>query len=157
MGERQRIEKRKYPSSVGGLIEAEVVCDDELGVWCYAAAGDGNRHKLDGLLLLTRDEWWVAWWWRDADLLCTVDVVTPARLQNGIWIYDDLEIDLAMRESDRVVHVVDLDEFATAVTAVPYPPELIEGAISGMRAAEAGMRASAPPFDRGFERLRAIR
>ena len=153
---RQRIEKRKYPNPVGGIVEAEFIADDELGLWWYAPAGDGNRHNLDGLLLLPRREWWVAWWWRDADMLCTVDVVTPARVEDGVWVYDDLEIDLAMRESDGVVHVVDVDEFATAVTSVPYPADLIERAIGGMRSAEWLMRTAQPPFDRGFNRLRAI-
>lgn len=133
-----------------------MVAHDECGLWFYAAAGEGNRHDLDGLLLLPQGEWWVAWWWRDADLLCTVDVATPPRLEADIWVYDDLEIDLAMRESDGVVHVLDIDEFAAAVASVPYPPALIEGAIDGMRAAEGLMRALTPPFDRGFERLRSL-
>lgn len=155
MAERRRIEKRKYPRLTGGVIEVDVVTEDEYGTWFFAPAGIGNRHSLDGLLLLPRDVWWVAWWWRDNDLMCTVDVVVPARIEGDRWIYDDLEIDLAMRESDGIVQVVDVDEFAAAVTTVPYPPELIVGAVSGMRDAERRMTAMAPPFDSGFQRLRA--
>lgn len=157
MRPRERVEKRKYPNQVGGVIEVERVSDDEFGVWLYARAGDGNSHNLDGLLLLPRGEWWVAWWWRGADPMCTVDITTPARTESGVWVYEDLEIDLAMRKSDGVVHVVDVDEFAAAVRAVPYPPEMIEGAIHGMRNAERLMSTVAPPFDLGFDRLRAAR
>lgn len=140
------------------MIAADVVAEDELGHWFYAPAGVGNQHSLDGLLLLPHHAWWVAWWWRDEDPLCTVDVVTPARWESSCrWIYDDLEIDLAMRESGGIVSVVDVDEFAAAVSTVPYPPDLIVGAIMGMRDAEGRMSAKAPPFDTGFDRLRSFR
>lgn len=115
-----------------------------------------NRHLLDGLLLLPHDEWWVAWWWADVDPLCTVDVVTPVRHDGDVWVYEDLEIDLAMRESDGLVNVIDLDEFAMAALAAPYPAEVIVGAIGGMRSAERRMVDRHPPFDIGFSRLREV-
>lgn len=148
------IEKRKYPRTDGGRTEVEPLDEDDFGHWFFAPAGVGNRHTLDGVLLLpTSGQWWVAWWWAEQDPLCTVDVVTPPRLEDDVWIYDDLEIDLAMRQSDRVVHVVDLDEFAESVSAVPYPASLVEGAITGMRSVERKMILGEPPFDLGFDRL----
>jgi len=71
-------------------------------------------------------------------------------------VYDDLEIDLAMRESDGVVQMVDVDEFAAAVTTVPYTADLVEGAINGLRDVERRMNRRRPPFDIGFDRLRDV-
>lgn len=153
---RQSIEKRKYPATTGGRIEALPVDEDGFGHWFWAPAGDGNRHSMSGLLFLPRAQWWVAWWWAADDPLCTVDVVTPPRREDGTWVYDDLEIDLAMKESDKTVEVVDIDEFAVAVLEVPYTPHLIERAIEGMRDVERRMLQLLPPFDGGFDRLRSL-
>lgn len=150
------VEKRKYPATSGDRVMAEVVGEDDVGRWLFARAGRGNRHRLDGLLLLPHEEWWVAWWWVDVDPLCTVDVVTPVRHDGDVWVYEDLEIDLAMRECDGLVNVVDLDEFAGAALGVPYPADVIVGAIGGMRSAERRMVDRHPPFDTGFSRLREV-
>src|SRR5688500_12335667 len=118
------VEKRKYPGRVRGSWEARLVGEDDDGLWLFAEAGVRNRHTLSGVQLLARDAWWVAWWWADPmGWWCAADVATPACVVNGVWRYDDLEIDVVGNE-DGFVHVVDEDEFEEARAAVPYPPEV---------------------------------
>src|ERR1700679_3814729 len=90
-----RIEKRTYPHRLRSTWEAVPLGTDELGSWFFAPAGARNTNVVSGVQLLVPGAWWVAWWWAEPKgWWYAADVATPAVNADGIWSYDDLEIDV---------------------------------------------------------------
>lgn len=149
------VEKRKYPGRVRGSWEARAFAEDAHGLWLFAEAGVRNRHDLSGVQLLPADRWWVAWWWDDPEgWWCAADVATPARLVDGTWRYDDLEIDVVGNEGGFVM-VVDEDEFEEAQATVPYPADVTAAALAARDELIIAMRDGIEPFGQlPWERLR---
>lgn len=148
------VEKRRYPGRPRGAWEALVVGEDDLGLWLYAPAGVRNRHNMSGVQLLTRDKWWVAWWWDDPKgRWCAADVCTPVTIAAEAHSYDDLEIDVVGNE-DGFLMVVDEDEFEEARASVPYPSSVAEAALAARDELVRAMTERIEPFgDRGWSYL----
>lgn len=140
------VEKRKYPGRSVGQWQAQVLAEDEFGLWLAARAGERNRHSLSGVQLLPPDRWWVAWWWDDPNgRWCAADVATPVTRVDGVFRYDDLEIDVVLHASGAV-SVVDRDEFEQARGAIPYPQEIAASALSAMDELVGSMSHPIEPF-----------
>lgn len=157
------VRKVKRPWGSGGRWSAYVLGDDEYGLWlhCPAAskhhqmAGDVWQVPWHGVQLIPRGEWWVAWWWDHPQegRLVTVDVCTPPRLVEGIWTYDDLELDPVDNEAGWL-ELVDVDEFEAAISQGWMTPDEAEAAQGAAGQIERAMRNSSEPFGRcGWRRL----
>jgi protein associated with RNAse G/E len=92
---------------------------DEHGTWLGARRGnpvrqpDGRREEAqehDAVWLVAEGAWFLpAFWFTDSTDL-TIDICTPPRLDEGVWSFVDLELDL-FRSADGRAGIVDQDEF----------------------------------------------
>jgi hypothetical protein len=140
------VEKRKYPNDAHLSWEAVEFGADEFGTWLFAPKGVRNSHGASGLQLLPHRRWWVAWWWADkSQWWCAADVATPPSLNDGVWSYDDPEVDVWGDESG-FGGVVDEDEFEQARLAVPYSASIAESALATRDEVVALMTTRKEPF-----------
>lgn len=96
---------------------------DKYGRWLYAPAGtpittsEGEQIgelRSAGVQLVPIDAWWVGWWWEDQTI--TIEIATPATIEDHEVTYTDLEIDLwANREGEH--GIVDLEEYDASRSA----------------------------------------
>lgn len=124
------VRKCKRPAGVG-VWSGYPLTEDAAGLWVYTPAGsayvshdgvsyqtcevaqDRNGQGRDSLVLLPCDQWFVAHFVHDARLLAHVDIATPPRVHDGMWSYDDLELDPYLT-ADGMFGVEDEDEFLRA-------------------------------------------
>mgnify|MGYP001098922890 CR=1 FL=1 len=124
------IRKRKRPAGAG-VWSGYLVAEDAAGLWVYTPAGsayvghDGHRfdrcevaqdsqgHGRDSVVLLPRDRWFVAHFVYGGELLVHVDICTPPVCVDGVWSYDDLELDPYLT-ANGVFGIEDEDEFLYA-------------------------------------------
>lgn len=124
------IRKRKRPAGTG-VWSGYSLAEDEAGLWVYTPAGsaylghdgvdfqtcevaqDPQGNGRDSLVLLPGDQWFVAHFIRGGRLLAHVDVATPPVYVDGVWSYDDLELDPYLT-ADGDFGVEDEDEFLRA-------------------------------------------
>lgn len=85
--------------------------------------------------------------------LITVDVCTPPRLVDGVWTYEDLELD-PVGNATGFLELVDVDEFDAAVAQGWMSPDEAEAAQDAADQVEKAMRGLEEPFGRaGWLRL----
>jgi hypothetical protein len=114
-----------------GLWGAYIVDHDEFGLWLFTPARspyrgtDGDHHSIcyagwpeppgaPVIHLIPAGEWWFARWQRTPPAPhVAIDICTPARLVDGVWSYDDLELDL-VKFTDGHWELVDEDNFDEA-------------------------------------------
>jgi hypothetical protein len=119
---------------------------DEFGMWFFAPAGIRNNNSVSGVQLLAPQHWWVTWWWADPKgWWCAADIATPALNVDGIWSYDDLEIDVWGNELG-CKGVVDEDEFERVRVSLPYPDEVTAAALAARDEIVALMQNRSEPF-----------
>lgn len=158
--QRVHVRKCKYPNRAHMEGVLDEVSRDSYGSWLFRIPDAVRRHP--GILLLSPDQWWVAWWWSgwraDADHpWIGVDVCTPAVRDDAGWRYNDLEIDLVGDRSGFVA-VLDEDEFAAARQNVPYPDTIAAAALQSRDAVRSMLSARAEPFGSvGWNALNAAR
>ena len=107
--------------------------EDRFGTWLFTPKGSLHRGEKAGVAaycnvgspvgpgvavmhLVPRAGWWIATFWDQAESRwsVTVDICTPPRLADGVWIYTDLELDVEADSGTGEIQVVDEDEFAAA-------------------------------------------
>lgn len=158
-----RVQKRKRPGG-GGSWWAYLFDEDEYGLWGYCPAGSIHHHQAEGggrwtcpspgIQLLTRDRWWVAWWWLAEEPWCAADVCTPTRLEDGAWTYEDLELD-CVGDEQGFRELVDEDEFIAAVEAGRISPDEVGPARAASMEVEVLLQNAKAPFGPGpWARLR---
>lgn len=123
--------------------------------WAYCPAGSVHQHHAGGggtwtcpspgIQLLTKDRWWVAWWWLTEEPWCAADVCTPTTLEDGAWTYVDLELD-CVGDERGFRELVDEDEFLAAVDAGLISPSEVAPARAASVEVEALLRNAEAPF-----------
>lgn len=127
------IQKQKRGKGIGRW-PAYVLGEDEHGLWLFCPAGTpyrswnmqgellwsgevGQGDRVAGIAvvhLIPHQAWWIASWWDDAaGRRISIDICTSPALVNGVWVYDDLELDLQAFHNGDVV-IEDEDEFIAA-------------------------------------------
>lgn len=82
----------------------------------------------DAVLLLPRERWWTAYFSTNHSIY--VDICTPPSWNDSTTIATfDLDLDVFVSPDGKIT-VLDVDEFRTNQDR--YPPELVEGAVSGL-------------------------
>lgn len=158
------MQKRKHPNG-GGSWFAYLLDEDEYGLWAYCPAESVHHHHAGGggmwtcpspgLQLLTKDRWWVAWWWLAREPWCAADVCTSTTFENGTWSYVGLELD-CVGDEEGFRELVDEDEFVSAVEAGSISPDEVAPARAACVEVEALLRDAEAPFGATpWSRLRA--
>lgn len=137
--------------------------EDDDGTWIGGRAGTRvawrdetsyleTETTLDVAVLIPPSAWWIAAWWSNGDI--TVDVAAPARFERGIWVFEDLELDLYLLPSGS--HgIVDVDEFLDAVDADQIVADEREMALRTAGNLERMLKAREEPFGEvGWARFR---
>lgn len=150
------IRKRKRNRG-SGQWRAYLLDEDEHGLWAYCPPGslhhdEGGgswRVPCPGLQLIPQHRWWVAWWWLDSTRpWCAADVCTPARLEQQVWSYLDLELD-PVGDEDGFREVADEEEFVQAVREGQISSHEAKMAREAAGEVERFMRSLIAPFNAG--------
>lgn len=125
------VSKRKRPAGCGRW-DGYQLGTDTYGSWVFTPAGsifysdddhghlgscevarDDRGRGRHSLLLLPRDQWFVACWALGAEYVVSIDIATPPRRTGPNWTFTDLELDPFLHQ-DGTFGVEDEDEFQTA-------------------------------------------
>lgn len=112
--EQVRVEKRKYPASVRRAYVAHPLGVDRWGEWLGVPAEGA-------VLLLPRNEWWVAWFRHDGSLRVDIATEVAAGGLGAITAprsFVDLDLDVE-RDADGTTVILDEDQFAERCGAYP--------------------------------------
>ncbi len=139
MGERVRLEFRKYDGRKHWHAWLERLGEDEHGVWLAAPAGTAWRRGFERpvtkfpphVVLVPRQSWWVATFnAAPAVFDIYVDLATAAEWDGDQVTMIDLDLDVVRHRVGGVAELLDEDEFAEHQVAFGYPTEVIAAATS---------------------------
>ncbi|MFC7876617.1 DUF402 domain-containing protein [Isoptericola sp. NPDC057391] len=163
--------KRKWSVAEGTCSEAfswpvEHLGSDEHGIWLGSRRGspvrqpDGRRvepQEHDGVWLVAEGAWWVPAFWFTAATDLTIDICTPPRLDDAVWSFVDLELDL-FRSADGRAGIVDQDEFDELALSGHLTDRQVANATETAWSLLPDVEAKAEPFgDTARTWLRALR
>ena len=166
------IRKVKRPCG-SGLWGAYDLGTDEFGTWLFTPGGSLYRGE-DGaswgtcevsqsspggpgwptVYLVPTTGWWIACW-RGAEPIhrVDIDISTPPRLVEGVWVYVDLELDPFLTQ-EGATGCQDVDEFVAACEAGLINAEERRRALAAAAELDDALRRQEPPFDAtGDDRL----
>jgi hypothetical protein len=141
---------------------AYVVEVDSHGSWLFTPQGSivvGGRSEITAssyvgvpeapgvavLHLAPRGDWWFAAWANDTvGRRLSIDLSRPPVFADGVWTFEDLELDLWNRGHD--VGVADRDEFDDACAAGSITPVEREACLAASERLADAVRAGSSPF-----------
>ena len=123
----------------------------EVTAWSYV--GVPEAPGLDVLHLAPVADWWFAAWANDAvGRRLTIDLSRPPVHAEGVWTFEDLELDIWNRGRDVVI--ADQDEFEDACASGLIGPAERDSCLATTERLDDAVRGGSSPFDeRTWERL----
>ncbi len=149
-----RFDGRKWPDLLHWQLEAQVLGEDEHGVWLYIPEGTLARRgheparpfKTGFVSVVPDDEWWVGeFYWDHPHYAVYVNIGTPPKWHRDRVHQIDLDLDV-VRYLDGTVAVLDEDEFARHRQSHAYPDDLVAAALSASDRAVALLESHVEPF-----------
>ena len=157
------VERRKWPDRPHYRHAAEVLGDDEFGLWVVTRAGTPVMRgddvlfeaRHDGVMCVADGRRWMAWFTaaHDFDLYC--DIVTPISIGPAGSVAVDLDLDV-VRWADGRVELLDEDEFESHRVELGYPEDECVAALRTADEVVRAVRLRAAPFDGWVARWFAV-
>ncbi|MFJ8886848.1 DUF402 domain-containing protein [Streptomyces sp. NPDC102402] len=155
------VDVRKYDGGVSGRWTAVRLGEDEHGVWLgtargvpVAASGGGWTNRFDHVLLVPRDQWWIATFCAEPGPEVYCDVCTVPVWDAGGTVLRTVDLDLdVVRFRGGDAYSKDEEEFAEHRVSHGYPASVVEGALEACaRLMEAcrGEGAGTEPFTSAY-------
>ena len=153
-------------SGTSSTWTGHVLAEDHYGTWIGAKAGTRvawsaaasfetereTQAPIDIVVLIPQAGWWIASWWTNASV--SIDVALPARLGQGIWTFEDLELDLFLGPSGEC-GTVDIDELFEEVECGRVLTGERDTALRTAASLERMLKRREEPFGEvGWERFR---
>jgi protein associated with RNAse G/E len=159
VGERVRLEFRKYDGRKHWHAWLDRLGEDEHGTWLAAPTGTAWRRGYERpttkfpphVVLVPRQSWWVATFnAAPAVFDIYVDLATVAQWQADVVTMIDLDLDVVRRRTGGMAELLDEDEFAEHQVAFGYPAEVIDAAMTTAEKLMAQV-ASDEPFTTAYQ------
>ena len=148
------IDMRKWPDRLHWQFHAQLLGEDEYGVWLHAPSDtvvkrgtEPSRLLGAGFVsLIPTDEWWVVEFYTDHPWHSLyVNIGTPPVWNGDRVTQIDLDLDV-VRKTDGTVAVLDEDEFVENQHLYSYPPHIIAAARAATDAAVVSVQHREDPF-----------
>ncbi len=149
-----RFDGRKWPDLLHWQMEAQVLGEDEHGVWLYIPEGTMARRGDEparpfrtGFVSVVPDgEWWVGeFYWDHLQYAVYVNIGTPPKWYRDRVHQIDLDLDV-VRYLNGTVEVLDEEDFATHQRIYAYPDHVVAAARAASERAVAMLESHAEPF-----------
>jgi protein associated with RNAse G/E len=158
-GDPVRVVYRKYDGSLHWNQSAQLLGEDEFGVWCGAPAGTPvsrgdqlvNPAEHNHAMLFPRDGWWTASFNaapHRTDVYCDITTV-PTWPSPDVVTMVDLDLDVRRRRTG-LVEILDEDEFAVHQVRYGYPAEVIAQAWAAAEWLAAALTDRIEPFGSAY-------
>ena len=149
------MDARKYPDLLHWQYELLYLGEDEHGLWLHLPSGTPGRRGNDPMrriapgfvaLVPVDDPWVIEFYMNHPQHLVYVNIGSVPVVEDAVVHQIDLDLDVVLTH-DRVVAVLDEDEFAEHRVRYGYPPEIVDLALGGAQMARSKLENRDPPFD----------
>jgi hypothetical protein len=148
------VERRKWPQAPHYGHAGWILGEDEHGLWLELRVGSPVYRGEEvlfhgtsgGLMLVPREDGWLAWFPEFGDFELYVDIVAgTTRTETSVTMVD-LDLDV-IRRRDYSVELLDEEEFGLHQVELGYPTQLIEHAERMADLVLSAVRSNLAPFD----------